>query len=126
MIAGFKKFIMQGNVVDMAVGIIIGGVFGAVVKSFTEDILMQIVAAIVGKPDFSQLSLTIGEGQDATQILYGSFLNALIAFLITAAAVYFFVVAPINALKARRKSDEKEDPTNEEKMVSLLEQIAAK
>ncbi len=122
MAAGFKKFIMQGNVVDLAVGVIIGAVFGAVVKSFTDDILMQIVAAIVGKPDFSSLSFELGKGV----IRYGSFLNAVIAFLITAAAVYFFVVLPINTLKDRRKSAEPEDPTNEEKIVALLEQIAAK
>ncbi len=122
MAAGFKKFIMQGSVVDLAVGVIIGAVFGAVVKSFTDDILMQIVAAIVGKPDFSSLSFELGKGV----IRYGSFLNAVIAFLITAAAVYFFVVLPINTLKDRRKSAEPEDPTNEEKIVALLEQIAAK
>lgn len=122
MLAGFKKFIVQGNVVDLAVGIIIGGVFGAVVTSFTNDILMQIVAAIVGKPDFSALSFTIGKGV----IRYGSFLNAAIAFLVTAAAVYFAVVVPMNAIKDRRKSSEPEDPSNEEKMVALLEQIAAK
>jgi len=121
-LAGFKKFIVQGNVVDLAVGIIIGGVFGAVVTSFTNDILMQIVAAIVGKPDFSALSFTIGKGV----IRYGSFLNAAIAFLVTAAAVYFAVVVPMNAIKDRRKSSEPEDPSNEEKMVALLEQIAAK
>ena len=122
MLAGFKKFIVQGNVVDLAVGIIIGGVFGAVVTSFTNDILMQIVAAIVGKPDFSALSFTIGKGV----IRYRSFLNAAIAFLVTAAAVYFAVVVPMNAIKDRRKSSEPEDPSNEEKMVALLEQIAAK
>ncbi|MFN8053177.1 MAG: large conductance mechanosensitive channel protein MscL [Acidimicrobiales bacterium] len=124
MISGFKKFILQGNVVDLAVGIIIGGVFGAVVKSFTEDIIMQIVAAIVGKPDFGSLSFDLG---DAT-IRYGNFLNAVITFVITAAAVYFAVVVPINHIKDRRSkgvADEVE-PTNEERMVALLEQIAAK
>lgn len=122
MLAGFKKFIVQGNVIDLAVGIIIGAVFGTVVKSFTDDILMQIVAAIFGKPDFSELSFELGNGV----IRYGSFLNAVIAFLVTAAAVYFAVVAPMNAIKERRKGAEPEDPSNEERMVALLEQIAAK
>lgn len=123
MLAGFKKFIMQGNVVDLAVGVIIGGVFGAVVKSFTEDILMQIVGAIFGKPDFGTLSFKLGDGV----VKYGNFLNALITFLITAAAIYFFVVLPINKLKDRRKAgEEPEEPSNEERMVQLLEQIASK
>ena len=124
MIAGFKKFILQGNVVDLAVGVIIGGVFGAVVKSFTEDILMQIIGAIFGKPDFGDLSFALGDGV----VKYGLFLNALITFLITAAAIYFVVVTPINKMKDRRAAgaEDEVEPTNEEKMVALLEQIAGK
>lgn len=123
MIAGFKKFIVQGNVVDLAVGVIIGSVFGAVVKSFTDDVLMAIIGGIFGKPSFGDLTFTVGDGV----VKYGLFLNALITFLITAAAIYFFVVTPINKLKERRASGEDAaEPTNEEKMVALLEQIAAK
>ena len=124
MIAGFKKFILQGNVVDLAVGVIIGGVFGAVVKSFTEDILMQIIGAIFGKPDFGDLSFALGDGV----VKYGLFLNALITFLITAAAIYFVVVTPINKMKDRRAAGVEADvePSNEEKMIALLEQIAGK
>jgi len=124
MFAGFKKFILQGNVVDLAVGVIIGGVFGAVVKSFTEDVLMQIVAAIVGKPDFSALTFELGDGV----IRYGSFLNTIITFVVTAAAIYFAVVAPINHLRERRNqgAEAEVEPTNEERMVALLEQIARK
>ncbi|MEZ5323188.1 MAG: large conductance mechanosensitive channel protein MscL [Microthrixaceae bacterium] len=121
MLDGFKKFIMQGNVVDMAVGIVIGAVFGDVVKSFTNDVLMAIIGAIVGKPNFNALSFGLGDGV----VHYGNFLTTLVNFLIVAAAVYFFVVVPINHLKDRRKGDTTEDPTNEERVVSLLEEIAA-
>jgi len=120
-LAGFKKFIMQGNVVDLAVGVIIGVAFGAVVKSFTEDVLMQIVGAIFGKPDFGSLVLNLGDGK----VNYGLFLNALITFVITAAAVYFAVVVPINKMKERKPAVD-EEPTGEDKMIALLEQIAQK
>ena len=123
MLAGFKKFIIQGNVVDLAVGVIIGASFGVVVKSFTDDILMAIIGAIVGKPNFSDLTFSIGDGV----IRYGSFLTALVTFLITAAAVYFAVVMPINHLKDRRsKGEDAAEPTHEEQMIALLGQIANK
>ena len=90
MIKGFRDFILRGNVVDLAVAVVIGAAFGAVVKSFVDDILMQIIAAIFGQPDFSSLTFTIGSGV----IRYGSFLNAVISFLLIAAAIYFVVVVP--------------------------------
>lgn len=95
MLAGFKEFISRGNVVDLAVAVVIGAAFTAVVTSMVEDILTPIVAAIIGKPDFSDLTFTI----NGSVFYYGDFLNALIAFLTVAAAVYFFVVAPLNRLK---------------------------
>lgn len=124
MIKGFKEFIMQGNVVDLAVGIVIGASFGAVVNSFVNDVLMALVGAIVGKPTFNDMVLDIGDGR----IFYGRFLTALVAFLITAAAIYFVVVVPMNHLRERRaRGQEAEvEPTNEERMVALLEQIASK
>jgi len=94
---GFKKFLMRGNVVDLAVGVIIGGAFGTVVASLTKDILMPFLALIVGKPDFSKIQLEIG----TTAIGIGNFINALIGFVLVAAAIYFFVVLPINAVNAR-------------------------
>ncbi len=97
MLSGFKNFLMRGNVVDLAVGVIIGGAFGAVVASLTKDILTPFIAAIVGKPEFSDLKLQLG----SSAINIGNFLNALVAFLIVAVAIYFFVVMPINALNAR-------------------------
>lgn len=98
MIKGFKEFILRGNVIDLAVAVVIGAAFGAVIKSFVDDVLMQVIAAIGGQPDFSTLSFKIGEGV----IKYGSFLNAVISFLLVAAAVYFIVVLPMNKLAERR------------------------
>jgi large conductance mechanosensitive channel len=96
----FKAFLLRGNVVDLAVGIVIGAAFGAVVTALVKDLLTPIVAAIIGKPDFSTLSFTINDSRFA----YGEFINALIAFVTIATAVFFFVVQPINALMARRKT----------------------
>ncbi len=105
---GFKQFLLRGNVVDLAVGVVIGAAFGAVVASFVKDILTPFIAAVVKQPDFSALSLTINN----SKIMYGSFLNALIAFLLVATAVYYFVVLPVNALMARaRKEPVPADPT---------------
>ncbi|HEY6352391.1 MAG TPA: large conductance mechanosensitive channel protein MscL [Candidatus Angelobacter sp.] len=97
MFKGFRQFIMRGNVMDLAVAVVIGAAFGAVVTSFVTSILTPLIAAIVGKPDFSALTLTI----HGSVIGYGIFLNALISFLLVAAAVYFFMIAPMNAWKTR-------------------------
>lgn len=99
MLKGFREFILRGNVVDLAVGVVIGAAFGAVVTSFTKDILTPAIAAIVGKPDFSALVLTI----NGAKITYGNFFNAAISFLLVATAVYFGVVMPLNALMLRIK-----------------------
>jgi large conductance mechanosensitive channel len=96
----FKEFLLRGNVVDLAVGIVIGVAFGAVVTALVRDLLTPIVAAIIGKPSFSTLTFTINHSTFA----YGDFINSLIAFISIAAAVFFFVVKPINALLARRKT----------------------
>jgi large conductance mechanosensitive channel len=122
MIKGFKEFISRGNMVDLAVGVVIGGAFGAVITSFTNDILMAIIGAIIGQPNFNSLTFALG---DAT-IAYGKFLTALLNFVLIAASVYFFVVVPMNKMAERRANDDDVEPTNEEKMVSLLEQIASK
>ncbi|MFZ4518340.1 MAG: large conductance mechanosensitive channel protein MscL [Microthrixaceae bacterium] len=121
MLKGFKEFISKGSVVDLAVGVVIGGVFGAVVTSFTNDVLMAIIGAIFGKPSFNDLTITINGGV----IYYGRFLTALMTFVITALAVYFVVVIPINKLRERKDKPE-DELSNEEKMVQLLEQIASK
>ncbi len=108
MLKGFRQFILRGNVIDLAVAVVIGAAFGAVVTAFVTNILTPFIAAIVGKPDFSALAFTV----NGTVIPYGTFLNALISFLLIAAAVYFFMVAPMNAWKARAaRSAIPADPT---------------
>jgi large conductance mechanosensitive channel len=97
MLKGFKQFILRGNVIDMAVGVVIGAAFAAVVGAFTKDLLTPLIAVLVGKPDFSSIGFTIGQ----TQFPVGDFINTLVSFLLVAAAVYFFVVTPVNALIAR-------------------------
>jgi len=94
---GFKAFVLRGNVVDLAVGIIIGAAFGTVVQALVRDLIAPIIAAAFGKPDFSTLYVKLGAGKFA----YGDFLNALIAFVIVAAVVYYFVVVPYARLRAR-------------------------
>lgn len=108
MLSGFKQFILRGNVVDMAVGVVIGAAFGGVVTAFTKDLLTPLIAAIVGKPDFSSVSFAI----HGTPFPVGDFINACISFFLIAAAIYFFVVTPINALVSRmRKAPAPADPT---------------
>ena len=102
MIGGFRDFIMRGNLIDLAVAVIIGLAFAAVINSLVSDVFTPLIAAIVGEPDFSGLTLEIGDGV----IKYGSFLNALITFLLTAAAVYFFIVLPYNQVVERRRRGE--------------------
>ena len=124
MLKGFREFVLRGNVVDLAVAVVIGGAFGAVVASFVADVLTPLIAAVAGKPDFSALVWNVG----GAQVMYGKFLNALIAFLMVAAAVYFFLVAPMNALEGRRRRGEKPaDPTTKQCPECLSEiPIAAK
>ncbi len=108
MLKGFREFILRGNVIDLAVAVVIGAAFGAVVTSFVTDILNPLIAAIVGKPDFSALVVTV----NGTAIKYGLFLNALISFLLVGAAVYFAMVAPMNLWKARQaRGQAPPDPT---------------
>ncbi len=104
---GFKQFLLRGNVVDMAVGIVIGAAFGAVVTGFVKDLLTPFIAALVKQPDFSGLTFTV----NGSRFPYGEFVNALISFLVISAAVYFFVVVPVNALIARSRKEPPADPT---------------
>ena len=108
MLKGFKDFLMRGNVVDLAVAVVIGGAFGAVVAALVKDLLTPLIAAIVGKPDFSAITLTV----NGSKFLVGDFINALVSFVLVAAAVYVFVVTPMNMLAERRKRGEvPPDPT---------------
>jgi large conductance mechanosensitive channel len=97
----FKEFLLRGNLVETAVGIVIGLAFAAVVTALVADLITPLIAAIGGNPDFSSLSFTIHK----SHFLYGAFINALISFLVIAAAVFFLVVKPVNALLARRKTE---------------------
>jgi len=107
MIKDFKQFLMRGNAVDLAVAVVIGAAFGAVIAAFVEDLLTPLIAAIIGKPDFSNLTFTV----NGSVFKYGAFINALIAFLLVAAAVFFFVIRPLNALTQRMRQEPTPDPT---------------
>jgi large conductance mechanosensitive channel len=108
MLSGFKQFILRGNVIDMAIGVVIGAAFGGVVAAFTKDLLTPFLALLVGKPDFGSIAFTIR----GTAFPVGDFLNAAVAFLLVAGAVYFFVITPVNALVSRmRKAPAPADPS---------------
>jgi large conductance mechanosensitive channel len=107
MAGGFKQFLLRGNVVDLAVGVVIGAAFGGVVSAFTKDLLTPLIAAVVGKPDFSAIQFTINN----SKFPIGDFINAIISFLLVATAVYYFVVLPVNALMARVHKEPPADPT---------------
>src|SRR4051812_10466947 len=102
MIKGFKTFLLRGNVVDLAVAVVIGAGFGAVVAALVKDLLTPLIAAMVGKPDFSAIVFTV----NGSKFLIGDFINALLAFVLIAAATYFFVVMPMNLIVERRKRGE--------------------
>ena len=105
---GFKQFLMRGNVIDLAVAVVIGAAFGAVVTALVKDLITPIIAAIVGKPDFSNIAFTV----NGSKFLIGEFANAVVSFVLIAAAVYFFVVLPVNTVMARmRKGAAPPDPT---------------
>ena len=95
---GFKQFLLRGNVVDLAVGVVIGAAFGTVVNALVKGLLTPLIAAVVKQPDFSAISFTI----NGSKFLVGDFINAIVSFVIIAAAVYFAVVLPMNALIARQ------------------------
>jgi large conductance mechanosensitive channel len=124
MLDGFKKFILRGNVVDMAVGVVIGAAFASIVTALTKDLLMPLIAAVVHTPDFSALSFRV----NGAIFAIGDFINNCVAFVLVAAAVYFFVVVPVNHLLARmRNSPTPADPTTKKCSECLNEiPIAAK
>ncbi len=108
---GFKQFIMRGNVLDLAVAVVVGAAFGAVATALVKDLVTPLIAAIVGQPDFSAITFEI----NGSKFLVGDFINAFLSFILIAAAVYFFVVLPMNALMARmRRGEAPPDPTSKE------------
>ena len=117
---GFKQFMLRGNVLDLAVAVVIGTAFAVVVNAFVKDLLTPLIAAVIGSPDFSAIAVTV----NGSKLLIGDFLNALIAFLTVGAAVYFFVVLPVNALTARmRRGEAPADPTTK-KCPECLSEVA--
>ena len=117
---GFKEFMLRGNVVELAVAVVMGAAFTAVVTAFVKDLLTPIIAAVVGAPDFSAISVSI----NGSKMMVGDFMNALFAFLMVGVAVYFFVVLPMNALMARlRRGEAPPDPTTK-KCPECLSEIA--
>jgi large conductance mechanosensitive channel len=106
MLKGFRDFILRGNVMDLAVAVIIGAAFNAIVNSLVKDLLTQLIAAVVGKPDFSGIVFKL----NGTPIYIGNFLNAAISFFIIAFVVYFFIVLPLNTLMAKFKKPVPDTP----------------
>src|SRR2546428_5043669 len=107
MLNDFRQFLLRGNVIDLAVAVVIGAAFGAVIAALVADLLTPLIAAIFGKPDFSALDFTIND----STFRYGDFINKVIAFVSIGAAVFFFVIVPINALMQRARKDPPTDPT---------------
>ena len=124
MLKGFKQFMLRGNVLDLAVAVVIGGAFGAVVTALVKDLITPLIAAVGGKPDFSAVAFTV----NGSKFLLGDFINAVVSFVMIGAAIYFFVVAPVNALTARmHRGEAPPDPTTKKCSECLSEvPIAAK
>ncbi|HSS61591.1 MAG TPA: large conductance mechanosensitive channel protein MscL [Candidatus Limnocylindrales bacterium] len=104
---GFRAFLLRGNVVDLAIAVVIGVAFGVVITAFVKDLITPLIAAIGGKPDFSNLYFTINN----SKFLYGDFINAVLAFVIIAAVIYFLVVLPYTTLIERSRKEPPPDPT---------------
>jgi len=108
MLKGFKQFMLRGNVIDLAVAVVIGGAFGAVVTALVKDLITPLIAAIGGQPDFSAIVFTV----NGSKFLIGDFINSIVSFVMIGAAIYFFVIAPVNALTARiNRGEAPPDPT---------------
>ncbi len=106
----FKAFILRGNVVDLAIAVVIGAAFSGIVTALVKDLITPLIAALGGQPDFSALTFTINK----SKFLYGDFINSLVSFLIIAAVIFFLVIKPLNLLLSRRKQELPPDPTTRE------------
>ena len=118
MLREFKQFLLRGNVVDLAVGVVIGAAFGTVVSALVADVLTPLIAAIAKIPDFSGLAFTI----NGSKFMIGHFINAVISFVLVAAAIFFFIVKPMNMLVARSRKEAPADPTTK-KCTECLSEI---
>ena len=121
MFKDFRKFILRGNVVDLAVAVVIGAAFGTIVTALVKDLVTPLIAAIGGQPDFSKLKFEL----NGSQFLYGDFINAVISFLMIAAVIFFFVVQPINKLVSHMKPSEEVDTPAERECPECLSAIPA-
>ncbi|MFB9993621.1 large conductance mechanosensitive channel protein MscL [Deinococcus oregonensis] len=122
MLSGFQKFLLRGNLVDLAVGVIIGAAFAGVVTAFTQGVVMPIIGIFGGVPNFDALTFSI----NGSIFKYGTFLTALISFVITAAVVYFFVITPFTRMMERARGEEKPavaESTNEEKLLAEIRDV---
>lgn len=121
MLKEFRKFILRGNVVDLAVAVVIGAAFGAVVTALVRDFVTPLIAAIGGQPDFSGLSFTINN----SKFMYGDFINALVSFVIIASVVFFFIVQPLNKLMSHMNPEDEVDSPAERECPECLSAIPA-
>lgn len=119
MLKDFKKFILRGNTVDLAVAVVVGAAFGAIVKALVTDIITPLIAAMGGQPDFSKLTFTLNN----SKFLYGDFINAVIAFLIIAAVVFFMIIQPINRLTTRAARNKTPEEPTEKKCPECLSTV---
>ena len=127
MLNEFKEFAMRGNVVDMAVGIIIGAAFGKIVSSLVSDVIMPPIGMLMGDISFSDLAIALGEGENAASINYGVFLDTVVNFLIVALAI-FFLIKSINSMKKKEeaKPEEPPKPSNEETLLTEIRDLLAR
>jgi len=119
MLGDFKKFILRGNAVDLAIAVVIGAAFGAIVTALVKDLVTPLIGAIGGKPDFSNLYFTLNH----SRFMYGDFLNAIISFVLLASVVFFFVVQPLNKLVNLSSRSKNADEPTEKKCPECLSQI---
>jgi large conductance mechanosensitive channel len=117
MLKEFKQFLLRGNVVDLAVGVVVGGAFGTIVSALVSDLLTPLITAVAKVPDFGGLSFVL----NGSEFMYGHFINALISFLLVAGAVFFFVVKPMNVLIAKARKEPPADPTTKKCQECLSE-----
>jgi len=117
MLKGFRQFLLRGNVVDLAVGVVIGAAFGALVTAFVKDLLTPLIAAVAGKPDFSAFFFVV----NGAKFAYGDFFNMVISFLLISAAVYFCVIVPVNRLVSRARREPPADPATKKCPECLME-----
>jgi large conductance mechanosensitive channel len=119
MLRQFRDFLLRGNVVDLAVAVVVGAAFGAVVTALVKDLITPLIAAVGGKPDFANLAFTVNDSRFA----YGDFINAIVSFVIIAAAIFFLVVKPVGALMERRKAGQEPEAQAVPEDVVLLGEI---